>query len=93
MSAFSFENRALVGLEEACAQLGIAVKTARNLLAADRFPIKTVKLGGRRMVVSADLARFIRSLTGDDDTPTTATEPPARRGRGRPRKVAQEGGV
>jgi predicted DNA-binding transcriptional regulator AlpA len=91
MSAFSFENRALLSLEEACEQLGIAVKTARNLLSAGTFPIKTVRLGGRRMVVSADLARFIRSLTDDD---THENEAPARRGRGRPRKTAQaEGGV
>lgn len=47
-------------LAEANARLGIAASTAYALLARDQYPAKTIKVGGRYMVVTADLDDLLR---------------------------------
>jgi hypothetical protein len=98
MSALSIaqiNGRALLPLDEAAQILGIAEKTIRNQLVRGSFPIATAKIGRRRLVVVADLLRFIGAVTPSAPA-ATAPEPP-RRPRGRPRKyaapTAQEGGA
>jgi hypothetical protein len=99
MSAFSasIDGRILLPLDEAARALGIAEKTIRNQLVYGSFPIRTVKIGRRRLVVVADLLRFIGAATPAEPAPAAQPEPqPARRGRGRPRKypaAPAEGGA
>lgn len=80
---------ALLSVDAAAHIIGISAKTVRNWLSAGRFPVKTVKVGDRRLVVAADLDRFLAELTGS--TTTHAAEPAPRR-RGRPRKNAAGAG-
>jgi hypothetical protein len=93
MSAFSastIDGRILLPLDEAARALGIAEKTIRNQLVYGSFPIKTVKIGRRRLVVVADLLRYISGDAAPAEAapaaPAVQPEPPRRRGR--PRKYA-----
>jgi hypothetical protein len=99
MSALSIINgRALLPLDEAAHILGIAEKTIRNQLVRGSFPIATAKIGRRRLVVVADLLRFIGAAAPAEPVPAAQPAPaaqaePPRRGRGRPRKYpAADGG-
>jgi hypothetical protein len=101
LSVAQINGRALLPLDEAAQILGIAEKTIRNQLVRGSFPIATAKIGRRRLVVVADLLRFIGAATPTpENTPAAAAQPaPPRRPRGRPRKYAaaapagQEGGA
>lgn len=59
-----FPDRALVGLKPGAAAVGWAVKTARNMLCAGTFPIKTVRVGHKRLIVVDDLARYYAEVVG-----------------------------
>lgn len=52
---------ALIGIKATAKVLGIAEITARKQLQHGRFPLPTLKVGGRRMVRLADLQSFIQS--------------------------------
>lgn len=62
---------------------GGSLQTARNKIALGTFPVKTVKFGGRRLVLLTDLAEFLDSQHDAD----TKIDPPlliSKRRRGRP---------
>lgn len=52
----------LMTLKQAAEILGIATQTARNWLLEDRFPVRTHKLGYRRMVKKSELEQYLASL-------------------------------
>lgn len=60
-----FPDRALVGLKVGAFSVGFAEKTARNMLVTGTFPVKTVLVGRKRLIVVADLARYYAELIGD----------------------------
>jgi hypothetical protein len=88
MSALSvsIDGRILLPLDEAARALGIAEKTIRNQLVYGSFPIRTVKIGRRRLVVVADLLRYIAGGDTPAEQADPAAQPEPRRQRGRPRK-------
>ncbi len=53
-----FPDRAFVGLKAGAGAVGWAEKTARNMLSNGTFPVKTVRVGGMRLIVVDDLARY-----------------------------------
>lgn len=65
-----FPDRALVNLKAGAASVGWAEKTARNMLVNGTFPIKTVLVGRKRLIVVADLARYYAELIGLDGLET-----------------------
>lgn len=85
-----FAGKALADFAPAAAAIGLAEQTARDLLWRGKFPVQTVKIGRKRLVVVADLARYYAEIVGLDPTPTQAqAEQQPSRKRGRPRKVAR----
>ena len=92
-----FPGKALADFAPAAAAIGLAEQTARDLLWRGKFPVKTVKVGGKRLVVVADLARYYAELVGLDAQPSTPelVTSDAPRPRGRPPKCAvqKEGGA
>lgn len=52
----------LMSLTKAAEVLGIATQTARNWLLEGRFPVRTHKLGYRRMVKKSELEQYLASL-------------------------------
>lgn len=95
-----FPGIALADFAPAAAAIGLAEQTARDLLWRGKFPVRTVKIGRKRLVVVEDLARYYSELVGlDPAAPAPAPAEPSRK-RGRPRnaarqsaQAAQEGGV
>ncbi|WP_112487264.1 helix-turn-helix domain-containing protein [Thiomonas sp. X19] len=90
----------LISIDECATALGIAQQTVRNWLCTGTVQLPTVKIGGRRMVRTADLLSFVDALgtqgtQQQDPAPAAATPAAApRRGRGRPRKgAALQGGA
>ncbi len=75
----------LISIDECAIALGVARQTVRNWLCTGTVQLPTVKIGGRRMVRSADLLRFVDSLGGASHPQQAATAAPRR---GRPRKAA-----
>lgn len=71
-----FPGLALVPVVKAGECLSLAPQTTRNKLATGQFPVKTVLLGGKRLVKKTDLAHYIDDL-GEEKRP-----------RGRPSKAA-----
>ena len=70
----------LLSVEAASRMLSICPKTMRNWISSDRFPIRTFRINGRRLVRQSDLLAFVDSLGGKPSDP----QQPARKGR--PRK-------
>lgn len=60
-----FPDRALVGLKAGAGAVGWSVKTARNMLSNGTFPVKTVRVGGMRLIVIDDLARYYAEIVGN----------------------------
>lgn len=91
-----FAGKALANLAPAASAIGLAEQTVRDLIWLGNFPVKTVKIGRKRLVVVADLARYYAELVGLTDTadepaaaaPAEPTETTPRR-RGRPTKAEQ----
>lgn len=83
-----FPGKALADFAPAASAIGLAEQTARDLLWRGNFPVKTVKIGRKRLVVVADLARYYAELVGlptaTTDTPADAPASIAPRKRGRP---------
>lgn len=87
-----FAGKALAELAPAASAIGLAEQTARDLIWRGNFPVKTVKIGRKRLVVVDDLARYYAELVGiptpttiaDADAPAADVHEP--RKRGRPRK-------
>lgn len=52
----------LISIGDAAKILGISCKTARNWLSSEKFPIHTFRIGGRRMLRSVDLIRYVNRL-------------------------------
>lgn len=87
-----FPGIALADFAPAAAAIGLAEQTARDLLWRGNFPVKTVKIGRKRLVVVEDLARYYSELVGLDPAPAQATAEQPSRKRGRPRNAARQGG-
>ena len=98
-----FPGQVFADLAPAAHAIGLAEQTARDKIWLGKFPVQTVKIGRKRLVVVADLARYYAELVGlDSETaaPAAPAEPAEKapaRPRGRPRKyaapAAQEGGA
>ena len=62
-----FASKRLLTVEEAATYLGLSPKTVRNGIGAGAkkaFPVKSVKLGGRRLFRKEDLDGFIDGMVG-----------------------------
>lgn len=59
-----FPGRALINLKSGAAAIGWAEKTARNMLSDGTFPVKTVRVGHKRLIVVDDLARYYSEIVG-----------------------------
>lgn len=91
-------SQLLISLAEAAVLIGIAPKTARNWLAQGRFPIPTVRVGGKRLVRVSDVEEYVAGLVPQPTTDALCTtlrttksagnckgdQPQQKRGRGRP---------
>lgn len=55
-------NKLLLTLEEACAEIGIAVGTAHNQISAKTFPIPHGKSGRNTVIDVRDLGAYIDRL-------------------------------
>ena len=73
-----FPGKLFLSVPDAARAYGLAPKTARNQIALGVFPVKTVKIGGRRVVPILAFAEF---LDKQSDQP--------RRGPGRPRSTRE----
>jgi hypothetical protein len=80
-----FGGAIMLDTKQVARVLGMNEKTIRNL--GDRFSVPSVKIGGVRRFKLIDLAAV---LDGGQPSTTQVVDPQVR-GRGRPRKVAQEG--
>jgi hypothetical protein len=84
----------LLTVAEVAAAIGITAKTIRNQITNGTFPIRSARACGRRVVRSDDLAQYIeRVIPSECPTPVEPAPPmaaPVKRGRGRPRKLAQQ---
>lgn len=90
MSFYSvFPGRVAVSPAEAGkAVFGWSPKTTANRLQEGNFPLPVVTLGGKRVCRLEDLERAFAGVSAE---PAAAIKPPiAKRGRGRPRKMAKE---
>lgn len=89
-----FGGRHIISLAEACAIFHIDVKTYRNYRSQNRAPFPAF---GRPLRVDLrDIAQALDELRARDIPAAVAPAAPAaaaRRGRGRPRKTAVEGGA
>lgn len=59
-----FSDRALINLKAGAAAVGWAEKTARNMLSDGTFPVQTVLVGRKRLIVVDDLARYYSEVVG-----------------------------
>lgn len=57
-------DRLFLRLDEICAEIDIAVQTARNKLIAGTFPIRTRKEGRHIIAAIRDVGDYIDSLRG-----------------------------
>lgn len=73
-----FDGQLLIPFSEAAKSAGFKEQTARNLLVAKKFPIRSEKRGSRRFVHISDLANYIESVLPEK----------IKRGPGRPRKIS-----
>ena len=88
-----FPNTFNVPVAAAAEFIGVAYQTARNQILANRFPLSTFLQGGRRMVSSSELARYLIEKAGGDlaACPAQSNASAVKRGRGRPRKLPAAG--
>jgi predicted DNA-binding transcriptional regulator AlpA len=90
--SLNLADYSLISIAEASAILGISCKTARNWLSSNKFPISTVRVGGRRMLRAMDLVTYVNQLTSPGQLQSLVDVKPqeqsnAYRKRGRPRKT------
>ena len=76
----------LVSYSHTAELLGISDKTIRNQISRGSFPLQIVKIGGRCLIRLSD----IYALVGTSQVVVTPADP-AKRGRGRPRKILKGG--
>lgn len=69
-----FPGAVQIPFSSAATAIGMAVQTGRNQLVRGTFPVRTIKLGGRRMVRLDDLAKYL------DGAARTSGESGKRRG-------------
>lgn len=61
-----FPGQVFADLAPAAHAIGLAEQTARDKIWLGKFPVQTVKIGRKRLVVVADLARYYAELVGLD---------------------------
>lgn len=99
-----FPCQVFADLAPAARAIGLSEQTARDKLWQGKFPVQTVKIGRKRLVVVDDLAKYYSELVGldvENKAPAAAaetTDKAPKRPRGRPRKypapaAVQEGGA
>lgn len=54
-----FNGQVLIPFTQGAETVGIAQQTARNQLAAGKFPMPTITVGARRFIHIEDLANFV----------------------------------
>lgn len=87
-----FPGRVAVSPAEAAkAVFGWSPKTTANRLLAGTFPLPVVVLGGKRVCRLVDLELVFSGSAPSSDHPSPVKQQVARRGRGRPRKMAAGG--
>lgn len=92
-----FPGQVFADLAPAARAIGLSEQTARDKLWQGKFPVQTVKIGRKRLVVVDDLAKYYAELVGLD-VENKAPDKAPKRPRGRPRKypapaAVQEGGA
>lgn len=80
-------QKQLISVSDCAGAINITPKTARNWLSMGRFPIPTVKIGGRRMVRVQDLEAFVAGLVPADALPSQPLELEVQPHSRRPRKI------
>ncbi len=58
-----FPGQALLSISDSAQACAISQKKVRKDIAAGVFPVRTLKIGRRRLVAVADLADYLDSLT------------------------------
>jgi len=79
-----FPDQINIEFQSAAKALGMASQTGYNLVSAGSFPVKTFKLGAKRVCSILDLAAVLDSQRGLTVTDTTDSTPAKQRGPGRP---------
>jgi hypothetical protein len=76
-----FNGQVLIPFAPASESVGIPQQTARNLLSANKYPIRTELRGARRFIHISDLADYVDSSRAESSKPK----------RGRPTKASKFG--
>lgn len=71
-------GQAVASLKDVARVRTASIKTIQNEVAAGTFPVRTIKIGRRRVVSILDLADYLDSLT--DPTPTPGRPRSSREG-------------
>ncbi len=97
----AFPGVCMFSIEQVATVLGIGRATIRHWISFGTFPIKTINLGGRRLVALSALVDYIvqaampSETDAVDEAPSpallaeTKPEQQPKRGRGRPKKMDQ----
>lgn len=83
-----YGNTSFLPIEIFAPEMGLAVQTARNMIAGARFPVPSRTVGRKRLVRVHDLAQFI--LNENHFSHLIKPKKPSGRGRGRGRPTKAE---
>ena len=84
------EKSLLVSVADCASMLAISEKTIRNWLYLNKFPLRTVSFGGRRLFRREDVENFANDFGRCKSPSPDAPASPKTRGRGRPRNTGMK---
>ncbi len=84
------EKSLLVSVADCAGMLAISEKTVRNWLYLNKFPLRTVSFGGRRLFRCEDVENFANDFGRCQSPSPDAPASPKTRGRGRPRNTGMK---
>ena len=84
------EKSLLVSVADCAGMLAISEKTIRNWLYLNKFPLRTVSFGGRRLFRREDVENFANDFGRCQSPSPDAPASPKTRGRGRPRNTGMK---
>ncbi len=84
----------LLSLREHARRLGYALRTVQNAVSAGSWPVRIVRIGGKRLVPMCEHQRLLAQVLREAGIEPPAAQPqpqpqpqPAKRAPGRPRRV------